>query len=77
MQKFTASVTHKGQITLPKKLRQQFGIAPFSKVLIVTDDAEIRLEPTQDITQLAGAFTPQEMKPILQAREKMEETYQL
>jgi AbrB family looped-hinge helix DNA binding protein len=76
MQRFTASVTQKGQVTLPKRLREQYGIAPLSKVVIAADESSIRIEPTQDITHLAGTFIPDEPKPILAAREEMENTYQ-
>lgn len=47
-----------------------------SKVLIATDETSIRIEPTQDITHLAGTFVPEQARPVLQAREEMERTYQ-
>lgn len=75
MQKYTASVTQKGQVTLPKRLREKYGIAPLSKVLIVADETNIRIEPTQDITHLAGTFVPEKMKAVMDAREEMEKTY--
>ncbi len=76
MLKFTASVTRKGQITLPKKLRERYGIAPLGKVLIAAGETSIYIEPTQDITHLAGTFVPAKMKPVMKAREEMEQTYQ-
>lgn len=75
MLKFTASVTQKGQVTLPKRLRERYGIMPLSKVLIAADESSIRIEPTQDITNLAGTFVPNNAKPVMQAREEMEKTY--
>lgn len=72
---FTASVTQKGQVTLPKRLRERYGITPLSKVRIAADEASIRIEPTLDITDLAGTFVPKIAKPILKAREAMEKTY--
>jgi bifunctional DNA-binding transcriptional regulator/antitoxin component of YhaV-PrlF toxin-antitoxin module len=75
MQRFIASVTQRGQVTLPKRLREQYGITPLSKIVIAADDLGIRIEPTQDITDLAGAFIPDESKPVLSAREEMENTY--
>jgi AbrB family looped-hinge helix DNA binding protein len=72
---FTASVTQKGQVTLPKRLRERYGITPLSKVRIVADETSIRIKPTQDITDLAGTFIPKNAKPVLDAREEMEKTY--
>ena len=73
---FITTVTQKGQVTLPKKVRDQFGIAPFSKIAIVTDSTTIRIEPTQDILDLAGTFHPKKGKSVLKAREAMEKKYQ-
>jgi AbrB family looped-hinge helix DNA binding protein len=75
MLKFVASVTQKGQVTLPKKLRDKYGIAPMSKVLIGADNTGIHIESTQDITHLAGTFVPSSKKPIMKAREAMEVGY--
>lgn len=75
MQKYTASITQKGQLTLPKRLREKYGIAPLSKVLIAADGTGIRIEPTQDITHIAGTFVPEKMKPVMNAREEMEKAY--
>ena len=72
---FTASVTQKGQVTLPKRPVNAYGITPLSKVRIAADEASIRIEPTLDITDLAGTFVPKIAKPILKAREAMEKTY--
>lgn len=76
MQQFIASITSKGQVTLPKKLRERFQIAPLSTVQLIADDAGIRILPNQDITHLAGTFVPKEMKPVLNARDEMEQSYQ-
>jgi len=76
MLRFTTCVTQKGQITLPKKLRDRFGIAAWSKVIVAADAAGIRIEPTQDIVSLAGTFVPKIPKPVMDARDAMENKYQ-
>ncbi len=76
MLSFTTSVTQKGQITLPKKLREKYGIAVFSKVVIAADKSGILIEPTQDILSLAGTFIPKKSKSVMNAREAMEKNYQ-
>jgi len=59
---YTTTVTQKGQITIPKALRDQYGITMRSKVLMVADSNGILIEPTQDILALAGTLMPKEKK---------------
>lgn len=40
MREYTATVTSKGQLTLPAPLRRQLGIEPGDQVVFVLDDAE-------------------------------------
>jgi len=49
------SVTKKGQITIPVKLRRIFGIEEGSKVEIVEEDGVIVIRKLQSIFDLAGA----------------------
>ena len=48
------SVTKKGQITIPVKLRRIFGIEEGSKVEIVEEDGVIVIRKLQSIFDLAG-----------------------
>lgn len=44
------SVSTKGQIVLPKKVRQKFGIEPGKKLLVATDERGILLRKLEDLS---------------------------
>lgn len=70
------TVTQKGQITIPKSLRQKFGIESFSKVYLEADRGGIKITSSYDILDLAGKFKPQgQKKSVLSAREEMEKSF--
>lgn len=69
------SVTQKGQITLPKKFREIFDINEYDKVIVETGEDYIKVRPTEDILNLAGAYKKKMKKPVLKAREYMEKHY--
>ncbi|MBS7645406.1 AbrB/MazE/SpoVT family DNA-binding domain-containing protein [Candidatus Bathyarchaeota archaeon] len=49
------SVTRKGQITIPVKLRRKFNITEGSKVKVVEENGVIVLRKLQSIFDLAGS----------------------
>jgi antitoxin PrlF len=55
-----ATVTHKGQITLPKAVREQLGVRPGDRVNFrATEDGSIVVEAdTIDLASLRGAVKP-------------------
>ncbi len=54
----TATLTSKGQLTLPKKVREALGLKPGDQVDFVMDAAgEVRVRPgAYDLRQLRGAL---------------------
>ena len=72
------TVTQKGQVTLPKRLREAVGIKEYDKVIIESGKNHLLVKPTKDILDLAGSFIPQKNKgkSPLQARIAHEKTYQ-
>lgn len=72
---FITTVTQKGQITLPKKVRDKLGIDIYSKVYLQIEDDKISIKPAEDILDLAGRLKPKIKKPILSARDVMESGY--
>jgi len=74
MQQIT-TVTQKGQITIPKKLRDEFAIGKYSKVILEKSKNFIKITPAKDILDLAGSFIPKKVKSVLEAREAMEKKY--
>lgn len=76
MQTQLATVTQKGQVTIPVDFRNMLGIKPYSKVTISVSKRAINIEPTLDIMDLAGTFKiPKGTPGVLEAREYMEKHY--
>lgn len=77
MQILTTMVTQKGQVTLPKVMRDMLSIYPNSKVLVSVADESIRIKPSgPDFLKLAGTFKiPKGAPGIMKARELMEKNY--
>ena len=77
MQILTTTVTQKGQVTLPKIMRDMLNILPNSKVIVSMAKESIKIKPVgPDILELAGTFKiPKGAPGILEARELMEKNY--
>ena len=60
-----ATITSKGQVTLPKPLRDQLQLEPGDKIeFLLDDDGKLRVEPvTASVTQLKGML-PRPRVPI-------------
>ena len=50
----TVTVSSKGQVTLPSKLRRRLKITKGEKLLVVNEDNIIKLVPIPKLSQLAG-----------------------
>ncbi len=73
------SVTQKGQVTIPKKMRDKLGIKTNNKVIIKQAKDHIKiLPPEPDLVDLAGTFVPRanKGKSALKAREYMQRHYE-
>ena len=71
-----ATVTQKGQVTLPIKARKALDIKPYSRVKLIVNKKFLRIEPTVDIFDLAGTFRiPKGAPGVLEARAYMEKHY--
>lgn len=77
MQIITTTVTQKGQVTLPKIMRDMLNILPNSKVLVSVAKESIKIKSVgPDILDLAGTFKiPKGASGVLEAREFMEKNY--
>jgi AbrB family looped-hinge helix DNA binding protein len=71
------TVTQKGQITLPKVLREQININLFDRVVVKLGNGKLIVEPTKDVLDMIGSLKPRKNrnKSVLQAREAMEKQY--
>jgi len=69
----TATVTSKGQVTLPRKVREVLRIRPGDRLdFVVSDDGEVRLRAGEvDVRELRGLLRRPRRKPV--TLEAMEE----
>lgn len=72
---FTTTVTQKGQVTLPKVLRDEYGIEKYQKVVIERGKDHLIVRPVSDILELAGTVVPIKKKSIDKARIEFEKKY--
>ena len=71
-----ATVTQKGQVTIPLDIRKFLGLKPYSRVGFSRMNNRIVLESTSDILDLVGKFKiPKGAPDIMKAREEMEKNY--
>ena len=57
-QQFT-SVTSKGQVTIPKAIRDEFGVRPSDKMHFYVEDGEIKLKKAfPSLREIAGSIPP-------------------
>lgn len=73
---YLSSVTQKGQITIPKVIRDALNIGLYEKVTLELEDGYVAVKPTRDLTDIAGKYSPKNPKDPLKAREVMETTYE-
>lgn len=53
------TVTRKGQVTIPKEVRDLLGIRPFDEVEIVVEEGEAKLrKPSPSLEDVAGSVPP-------------------
>jgi len=54
---WTATVSSKGQLTIPKPVRERLGLKPGAKVLFILREGKVEMEPVSgDIRQWRGAL---------------------
>ncbi len=70
-----ATVTQKGQITIPQAFRKHLGIKPYSRVVLSMSKKTVRIEPTLDIFDIAPIGYAPKGKNALMAREYMAKNY--
>jgi len=52
----TATITSQGQVTIPKKIREYYGITQSQKVTIERTEKGILVRPKKDFWSLAGSL---------------------
>lgn len=58
-----SSLTRKGQVTLPKEVREELGLNPFDKIEVRVEQGEARLRKAlSSLDEIAGSLPPLKMK---------------
>ncbi len=53
------SLTSKGQVTIPKAIRDELGLRPFDKIRFTIFDGEVKIEKAYpSLRELAGSIPP-------------------
>lgn len=75
MQIQLATVTQKGQVTIPYEMRNYLGIKPYSKVKLSILNQSLKLESTSNILDFAPIGIAPKGMNALKAREYMAKHY--
>lgn len=73
--KSITTVTQKGQVTIPSEMRLLLGIRPYGRVGLKIGDGFVKIEPVEDILDMAGDVKPIRGRSALKARAWMEKNY--
>lgn len=65
---YTSTVTTKGQITIPKELRDLKGMKPNEQVLFVLKNGEVTIRKMLSFEELSGGLHNPKIKPISNKR---------
>lgn len=76
--KYSTTITKKGQMTIPKAVRENLDILIPSRVTLDVDKESktVKIIPQKDILDMAGRFKVKKPADILKAREKFESKYE-
>lgn len=58
MKDATTTVTTKGQVTIPKEIREQIGIGPSDRVSFRVEDGVIQIVKRRSVRDVAGKVKP-------------------
>lgn len=74
---YSTTITKKGQITIPKPLRELLGLKADSKIILEPENVGkiIRIKSALTILDLAGKFKPKEIKNAVKLRKVMSKSY--
>ena len=68
----TSRVGPKGQVVIPKAMRDRLGIGPGDEVDFVLDDGAVRVEPVREGPSLRGRFAGRGLTAALEADRRAE-----
>lgn len=74
---YSTTITKKGQITIPRPLREFFRLKENSKIILEVekDKKSIKIKSALTVLDLADKFKPKKIKNALKIRERMNKLY--
>ena len=75
---YEATISQKGQIVIPKKIRDVLGLKTSQKITLELNkkNQEVKLKTGPDILDLAGSIKPKKVISALKTRELFEKNYE-
>jgi len=67
----SSTITQKGQITIPKKIRETLNLKPNDQVVFVRRGDSIIIKPIRDILSVKGVVPQRKSKNYSEIREKV------
>lgn len=68
----TSRVGPKGQVVIPKRIRDQLGLQPGDEVVFVPQPGGVRVEPARGADDLAGRFAGRGLTEALEDEHRRE-----
>ena len=74
---YSTTITRKGQITIPKRLREALGVEAGGGLTLELEESKeaIRVTPISSLRELAGSFRAKKPLDPVKIREYMERNY--
>lgn len=72
---YQTTITKKGQITIPKEIREKLRLDPSQKV-ILDFDQELKIKPSESFREIAKRLKTKNKADVLKAREYFEKHYE-
>lgn len=69
------TVTQKGQVTIPKAIRNMVGIGAYSRVKVMSDKNRVIVIPQKSLLSMVPLMEAPKGKNAIKAREYMEKHY--
>lgn len=75
---YQTKITKKGQITIPKKIREALDLDESQKMAVELEKnkKEVKLKPYRDFLEVAKRIKVENKEDPIKSREKMEENYE-
>ncbi len=67
----TITISAKGQIVIPARIRKKFGLKKGKKMVIMEEDGFIKMVPPTDLTKLCGIWSDLDPKVVRKQIEEM------